>query len=160
MRCEDEKTFTGIFPPVHYFSWYQIDFSLCQIDFRCVSKSTYTCVETTLYWNKCKTSQIRPRLHCTYNVMHFGNNTTWQRGHTKEHSSFIYNLSASQRNYSTSWQLELGIAFSKWIIRKAKEVRGKWFFQFRYFWIMVMIWYQKLSLLWNPRAWTLCRRIP
>ena len=34
------------------FSFYRIDLCLCQIDLRCVSKSTSICVETTLYRNK------------------------------------------------------------------------------------------------------------
>ena len=47
-------------------------------------------------------TQIHPRLHCTFDVIHFGIDTTWQTGDVKERFSFIYNWSANQRNYSTS----------------------------------------------------------
>ena len=59
----------------------KIDFHLCRNDL--VSKQAYT-------------SQIRPRLHCTYDAMQFENNTTWQTDDTEERytCSFIYNCSA------------------------------------------------------------------
>ena len=63
---------------------------------------------------------------------------TWWTGDTNQHFSFIYNWSASQRNYSTSKELEQGKNFIKQIlIGKADKVCSEQF----------------LSLLWNPRAY-------
>ena len=61
--------------------------------------------------------------------MHFGIGTIWWTGDKKQRFSFIYNWSADQRNYSTSWELEQGQSLSKWIlIGKAEDVRGEQFF--------------------------------
>ena len=40
------------------------------------------------------TLEIRPRLHCTHDAMHFGIDTTWRMDDAKERYSFIYNCSA------------------------------------------------------------------
>ena len=99
MRYEYEKTFTGIHISAsslllwNDFSLYRIDLRLCRIDLRCISKSTSICVETTLYGNK-RTCEICPRLHCTYDAMHLGIDTTWRTDDAKECYSFIYNCSA------------------------------------------------------------------
>ena len=99
MRCEGEKTFTEIhvFLLVHFcFETASVCIkliSVCPIDLRCVSKSTPISVETTLYRNK-RTLEICPRLHCTYDAMHFGIDTTWRTDDVKECYRFIYNCSA------------------------------------------------------------------
>ena len=76
MRCEHEKTFTGtqVFLLVHF----------CY-------EMTSVCVESTLdvYQNRLPskqayTFQIRPTLLCTYDVMHFGIDTTRGMGDAKE----------------------------------------------------------------------------
>ena len=56
-----------------------IDFYLCRNNFEL--KPVYT-------------FQIRPKLHCTYDAMHYGMDTTWQTGDLKERYNFIYNCSA------------------------------------------------------------------
>ena len=63
-----------------------------------------SCVESTLdvYRNRLpfvskllciesKPPKIHPRLHCTYDEMHFGIDTTWQTGDAKKRFSSIYN---------------------------------------------------------------------
>ena len=47
------------------------------------------CVEMTLYRNERKPLKSVP-LHCTYDVMHFGIDTTWRTDDVKESFGFIY----------------------------------------------------------------------
>ena len=61
----------------------EIDFHLCRIEFRCVSKSTSICVETTLYRNKRKPLKSVPdgiahTMGCTLG------STLWQTGGVKD----------------------------------------------------------------------------
>ena len=58
------------------------DFSLYRISFRCVSKSTFICVETTLYWIKCKPLKSIPdciahTMQCTLALIQHGGGLTW-----------------------------------------------------------------------------------
>ena len=94
-----------------------------------------------------------PRLHCTYDAMHFGIDTTWRTADAKKHFSFKYNWSANQKNYSTSWLLEQRKTFIKWIlIGKAEEVLGERFFSSVISESRETTRYRKRSLSWNPWA--------
>ena len=84
MRCEHEKTFTGIhvFLLVHFcFETASVCIkliSVCQIDLRCVSKSTSICVKTTVSkqaytWNP---SQTALHIHCTLGSIQHGRRMT------------------------------------------------------------------------------------
>ena len=131
MRCEHEKTFTGISASSlllwNDFSLYWIDLSLCRIDFRSVSKSTSIRVKTTLSCNKRTPFRSIPdciphTMRCTLGSIQHG------RQVTRKNVIASYILYCYQRNYST-WELEQGKTFSNLIlIGKAEDVCGEWFF--------------------------------
>ena len=73
-------------------SLYQIDFSLCRTDD--VIKIDFQLCRNNFVSKQVCTFQIHPRLHCTYDAMHFGIDTTWRMDDGKELYSFIYNCSA------------------------------------------------------------------
>ena len=91
MRCKDVSVRCKDFNWDVSFSSLLLsnNFSLNQNDFGCLSESTSMCVEMTLYRNERKPLKSVP-LHCTYDVMHFGIDTTWRTDDVKESFGFIY----------------------------------------------------------------------
>ena len=74
LRCKREKTFTRISSSSLLL---RNDFSLCQIDLKCVSKLTFVCVETTLYQNERKPLKSVPdfiarMMGCTVGLIQHG----------------------------------------------------------------------------------------
>ena len=140
MQCEDEKTFTGIFLLVHFCYettsvWIKPSLDVYQNGLPCVSK-----------WLDC----IAHTMWCTLGLIQHGGQTSWKSVLVSYIN--IIGVVIKEITVNTSWEVEQGKTFIKWIlIGKTEDVHGDWFCgSICYFWFTVTTRYQKQLLPWNP----------